>query len=99
MLAAAGAPVDLSPPQAAARLADARIGWAYVDQKAFCPQLYALAPLRTLIVKRPAITTTEVLAGPVRGRRRTHLVTGYVHKPYPRIYALLARHAGFDSAP
>jgi len=39
-----------------------------------------------------------VLAGPVRGRLKTHLVTGYVHKPYPRIYALLARHAGFDSA-
>jgi anthranilate phosphoribosyltransferase len=34
----------------------------------------------------------------VRGCVKTHLVTGYVHKPYPRIYALLARHAGFDSA-
>ncbi|MDX1376660.1 MAG: hypothetical protein R3357_13920, partial [Burkholderiales bacterium] len=98
VLAAAGMPVDLSPQEAAARLGDARIGWAYVDQKAFCPKLYALAHLRTLIVKRPAITTAEVLAGPLRGRRRTHLVTGYVHKPYPRIYALLARHAGFDSA-
>jgi anthranilate phosphoribosyltransferase len=98
VLAAAGAPVDLTPEQAAARLADPRVGWAYVDQKAFCPKLYALAHLRTLIVKRPALTTAEVLAGPVRGRRRTHLVTGFVHKPYPRIYALLARHAGFDSA-
>jgi anthranilate phosphoribosyltransferase len=98
VLAAAGQPVDLTPEQAAARLGDARTGWAYVDQKAFCPKLYALTRLRTLIVKRPAITTAEVLAGPVRGRRRTHLVTGYVHKPYPRIYALLARHAGFDSA-
>ena len=98
VLAAAGLPVDLTPEQAAARLGDPGIGWAYVDQKAFCPKLYALAGLRTLIVKRPAITTSEVLAGPVRGRRKTHLVTGYVHKPYPRIYALLARHAGFDSA-
>ena len=98
VLAAAGAPVDLTPEQAAARLADARTGWAYVDQKAFCPKLYALTHLRTLIVKRPAITTAEVLAGPIRGRRRTHLVTGFVHKPYARIYALLARHAGFDSA-
>jgi anthranilate phosphoribosyltransferase len=69
-----------------------------VDQKAFCPKLYALAHLRTLIVKRPAITTAEVLAGPVRGRVKTHLVTGYVHKPYPRVYAMLARHAGFASA-
>jgi anthranilate phosphoribosyltransferase len=40
----------------------------------------------------------EVLARPIHGRKKTHLVTGYVHKPYPRIYALLARHAGFDSA-
>jgi len=98
VLVAAGVPVDLGPEEAAARLGDPGIGWAYVDQKAFCPKLYALAGLRALIVKRPAITTAEVLAGPVRGRLKTHLVTGYVHKPYPRIYALLARHAGFDSA-
>jgi len=98
VLRAAGLPVDLEPEAAAARLGDPGIGWAYVDQKAFCPKLYALAGLRSLIVKRPAITTAEVLAGPVRGRLKTHLLTGYVHKPYPRIYALLARHAGFDSA-
>ena len=98
VLRAAGAPVDLTPQEAAARLGNAGIGWAYVDQQAFCPKLYALTGLRTLIVKRPAITTAEVMAGPVRGRLKTHLVTGYVHKPYPRIYAMLARHAGYDSA-
>jgi anthranilate phosphoribosyltransferase len=98
VLRAAGLPVDLTPEQAAARLGDPRVGWAYVDQKVFCPKLYALSALRTLIVKRPAITTAEVLAGPVRGRLKTHLVTGFVHKPYPRIYAMLARHAGYDSA-
>ncbi len=98
VLRAAGLPVDLDPEAAAARIGDPAIGWAYVDQKAFCPALHDLAGLRSLIVKRPVITTTEGLAGPVRGRARTHLVTGYVHKPYPRIYALLARHAGFDSA-
>ena len=98
VLRAAGLPVDLTPEQAADRLGDPGIGWAYVDQKAFCPKLHDLATLRTLIVKRPAITTAEVLAGPVQGHKKTHLVTGYVHKPYPRVYALLARHAGFDSA-
>ncbi len=98
VLRAADLPVDLSPEEAAARLGDPAVGWSYVDQKAFCPQLHALTALRTLIVKRPAITTAEVLAGPVRGRVKTHLVTGYVHKPYSRVYALLARHAGFDSA-
>jgi anthranilate phosphoribosyltransferase len=98
VLRAAGLPVDLGPEEAAARVGDPLVGWAYVDQKSFCPKLHALATLRALIVKRPAITTAEVLAGPMRGRVKTHLVTGYVHKPYPRIYALLARHAGFESA-
>jgi anthranilate phosphoribosyltransferase len=98
VLQAAGLPVDLDPEQAAARVGDAGIGWCYVDQKQFSPKLHDLAALRRLIVKRSAITTAEVLAGPLRGRVKTHLVTGYVHKPYPRIYALLARHAGFDSA-
>jgi len=98
VLTAAAVPVDLSPAQAAARLGDTGISWAYVDQKAFCPKLYDLAKLRALIVKRPALAATETLLGPLRGQFRTHLVTGYVHKPYPRIYALLARRAGFDSA-
>jgi anthranilate phosphoribosyltransferase len=98
VLHACGAAVDLDPPRAAQRLADAQCGWAYLDQSAFNPQLYALSELRTRIVKRQVLTTVEVLAKPVCGRRRTHLVTGYVHKPYPRIYAMLARAAGFDSA-
>ncbi len=98
VLRAAGLSVDLSVEDAAERLADPACGWAYLDQRVFCPKLHRLAGLRTLIVKRPSITTVEVLAGPLRGRIKTHLVTGYVHKPYPRIYALLAREAGFDSA-
>lgn len=97
VLHAAGVAVDDSPQHVAARLEDPAIGWGYVDQSRFCPKLYALTELRRLMVKRPAITTTEVLAGPIKGKS-THLVTGFVHKPYPRIYALLARHAGYDSA-
>lgn len=98
VLRAAGAAVDLTPRAAAARLAEPDIAWAYVDQKDFCPKLHGLVPLRRLIVKRPCLSTIEVLVGPVRGCRRTHLMTGYVHKAYPRVYALLAREAGFDSA-
>ncbi len=98
ILQAAGISVDETPKRLAARLENPAIGWGYVDQSRFCPKLYGLTDLRRLIVKRPAITTTEVLADPVRGRRATHLVTGFVHKPYPRIYALLARHAGYESA-
>ncbi|MGB1111047.1 MAG: anthranilate phosphoribosyltransferase [Gammaproteobacteria bacterium] len=98
ILRAAGINVDVSPQQAAASLSDAEAGWAYVDQARFCPKLHDLIDFRTTMVKRPAITTVEVMAGPVVGRKRTHLLTGYVHKPYPRIYAMLARHAGYDSS-
>ncbi len=98
VLNAAGVTVDERPERVAARLENSSIGWGYVDQSRFCPKLHALTELRRLIVKRPAITTTEVLAGPVKGRKTSHLVTGFVHKPYPRIYAMLARHAGYDSA-
>ena len=98
VLRAAGIAVDETPEELASRLADPAIAWGYIDQSRFCPKLYNLSDLRRLIVKRPAITTTEVLAGPVKGRKATHLVTGFVHKPYPRIYALLARHAGYQSA-
>ena len=98
VLAASGAPVDSTPQDVSVRLADPEAGWAYCDQSVFNPRLHALAELRSLIVKRPALTTVEVMAGPVRGRRRTHVVTGYVHKPYARVYTMLARCAGFDSA-
>jgi anthranilate phosphoribosyltransferase len=98
VLRAAGAAVDLSVEQAAARLGDSRIGWSYVDQDAYCPQLHDLNTLRTSIIKRQAITTVEVLTGPVRGQNKTHFMSGYVHKPYTRVYTMLARHAGFDSA-
>lgn len=98
VLRAAGLPVNLSSAQAAKRLGEKGVGWAYVDQQAFCPKLHQLEGLRTLIVKRPVLTTVEVCIGPIRARGRTHLMTGYVHKPYSRVYALLARHAGFDSA-
>ena len=97
VLRAAGIDVDRAPEAVAAQLADPHIGWGYVDQSRFCPPLHDLLPLRERIVKRPVLTTVEVLARPIQGRVRTHFVSGYVHKPYPRIYALLARHAGFDS--
>lgn len=98
VIRAAGVNVDLTPAAAAARLSDPAIGWSYVDQAQFCPALHDLISLRTKIIKRQAVTTIETQSKPIVGRKKTHLVTGYVHKPYPPIYAMLARHAGFDSA-
>jgi anthranilate phosphoribosyltransferase len=98
VLQAAGVDVDLSPEAAARRLANPALGWAYVDQAQACPGLHGLLDLRRRMIKRQAMTTIETETKPIVGRKKTHFVTGYVHKPYPPIYAQLARHAGFDSA-
>jgi anthranilate phosphoribosyltransferase len=97
VLAAAGVNVNLSVQAAAAQI-EGGAGWAYLDQAAFCPQLAALASLRERMVKRPVLTTVEVLARPLIARGRSHLLTGYVHKPYPPVYTMLARSVGYDSA-
>lgn len=98
VLAAAGVDIGLGTHDAAARLSDPALGWAYVDQSQFVPKLHRLIALRQKMIKRSVITTVEVLASPITGRNKTHFVTGYVHKPYPPVYADLARHAGFDTA-
>ena len=64
----------------------------------FCRPLHNLVPLRKRIIKRPVLTTVEVLAKPICGKVSTHLMTGYVHKPYPPVYERLAKLAGYDSA-
>jgi len=98
VLQAAGVSVELTGEEAGKQISNPEIGWAYVDQSYFCPSLSGLADFRKRIVKRAAISTAEVLTGPVRGRKKTHLLTGYVHNEYPPIYTMLARHSGFDSA-
>lgn len=98
VLRAAGINVDYDMQQALAQINNPESAWAYLDQKVICPSLHNLIPLRTQIVKRPVITTVEVLIGPVRGKKSTTLMTGYVHKPYPPVYTHLAKISGFDSA-
>ena len=98
VLFAAGENVAISMMEAAERIEDPDIGWAYVDQCVTCPKLHQLTELRDLMVKRTCLTTIEVALRPVSARNRTHLVTGYVHKAYPRVYTMLARNAGYQSA-
>ena len=98
VLRAAGVPLDLSPAEAAKALENEEIGWAYVDQRACAPKLYALLDLRKRMIKRSVLTTVETLVQPLRARGRTSTLSGYVHKAYPPIYAELARFRGFDNA-
>ena len=53
--------------------------------------------LRKQIIKRPVITTVEVLVKPVSSKNDMFF-TGFVHKPYPPIYLELSRNAQFNSA-
>lgn len=58
------------------------IGWGYVDQAVSFPELYALQPLRTHMVKRPVLSTLEKLMQPIRSAQGNYVVTGYTHPPY-----------------
>jgi anthranilate phosphoribosyltransferase len=98
VLSAAGKHVDLTPAEAATQLENPKIGWAYIDQKAYSPKLHELVSLRAEMIKRTVVTTVEEMVGPIHGKNKTHLLSGYVHKAYPPVYASLAKHAGFDSA-
>ena len=98
VLKSIGINVDISVKEAAEKLANPDIGWAYIDQQAINPSLHKLVDLRERLIKRSALTTTESLLKPISGRKQTHMVCGYVHSEYPAIYAELARFSGFDNA-
>ena len=98
VLSKAGVPMLTTLAEAAALLESDSCGWAYLSQSVVAPELAALQALRTRIVKRPCLTTLEVAVKPYRARLGSHLVTGFVHKPYPPIYAKLATVGGFQSS-
>ncbi len=98
ILNAAGVDVDSSLDSVAHGLESLQSGWGYVDQSQYIPKLNNLVELRDIMVKRSCISTLEVVLKPLSGESNTHLLTGFVHKAYPPVYAVLAKHAGFDSA-
>lgn len=91
-----GVPTHLNAESVAKRISEH--GWAYIDQSSYAHALFALQGLRDRVVKRTALTTVERVLSPLRGRRTTRLVLGYVHKAYPSVYSELARTAGYTSA-
>lgn len=97
VLKEAGYPVHMSPENAARLLEDPHVGWAYLDQQQYLPELHEFCDLRDKMVKRSLISTLEVAIKPLSGKLRTHLYTGYVHKAYPPVYEAIARHAEFQS--
>ncbi len=98
VLAAAGCQLPASREAAVIDIENSSCGWAYLVQEQLAPELAALTQLRTRIVKRPCLTTIEVALRSLVPTKSLHLVTGFVHKPYPPIYAKLAQEGGFSSS-
>lgn len=98
MLSAAGFDCMQDVESCAENIAHPGIGWAYLDQSRYCPGLHNLIALRDAMVKRSLLSTLEVVLRPLNASGANHLLTGFVHKAYPPVYAALAKHAGFDSA-
>jgi anthranilate phosphoribosyltransferase len=98
VLEQAGKNVDMNVREAADLLDNPDAGWAYLDQKHYIESLHDLVELRDTMVKRTCLSTLEVVLKPLSGAKSTHLLTGFVHKAYPPVYAMLARQSGFDSA-
>ena len=98
VLSAAGVNVDLTTGEAALRINDPDIAWAFIDQQQATPKLHDLQDLRTRMIKRPSLATLEKLVMPIKAQSKTHLHIGFVHKAYPAVLARLAIETGFTSA-
>jgi anthranilate phosphoribosyltransferase len=57
------------------------IGWGYIDQSIFCPELYNYNQIRIDMVKRPVLATIEKWLHPFAATH-TLCVTGFTHPPY-----------------
>lgn len=98
VLQAAGVDLPTNRVSASEALENDECGWAYLSQSQLAPELAALTELRTRIVKRPCLTTIEAAVNSMQPRGASHMVTGFVHKPYPPVYARLAAVSGFSSS-
>ncbi len=68
------------------------IGWGYVDQRQFCPELHSLISVRFAMVKRPLLATIEKWLQPISANR-TVCFTGFTHPPYKQKTIDLIHHA------
>ncbi|HXA01574.1 MAG TPA: hypothetical protein VNW99_06275 [Cytophagaceae bacterium] len=61
---------------------NSNVGWGYIDQQIFFPELYAMKNMRKEMVKRPFLATFEKLLQPFQARSGNYIVTGYTHPHY-----------------
>lgn len=67
------------------------VGWGYIDQSVYFPDMHNLLNLRNDIVKRPFLATLEKLLQPLRSENTNYMVAGYVHSHYKQELAKLLK--------
>ncbi len=92
LLKALGYPSDNSLSEAVAYLQE--VGWAYVNNTEFSPEINAFNFLREQMVKRPFIATFEKILHPIHATDATYGVVGYTHKKYKMTMAKLVNAQG-----
>ena len=98
ILNALHARAKLSLSEAAERLENPEIGFAYISQREYAPKAYAARDLRTHIGKRPPWSATEKAQQLFTCPGNNHLVIGYYHSGYEIPLLKIARETGFTSA-
>ncbi|MDA0711869.1 MAG: hypothetical protein O3B73_16850 [bacterium] len=98
ILSALGCRTNLSLASAAKSIENPDIGFAYISQREFAPQAYAIRDIRAHIGKRPAWSATEKAQQIFRCDGTNHMVMGYYHAGYERPLLNLAWQRNFQSA-
>ena len=98
ILNALNARTNLSLSEAAERLENPKIGFAYISQREYAPDAYAARDLRAHIGKRPPWSATEKAQQIFTCAGDNHIVIGYYHSGYEIPLLKIAREIGFTSA-
>ena len=88
----------LSLSEAAERLENPEIGFAYISQREYAPDAYAARDLRAHIGKRPPWSATEKAQQIFTCAGSNHIAIGYYHSGYEIPLLKIARETGFTSA-
>jgi anthranilate phosphoribosyltransferase len=98
ILTALGCRTNLSLQEAAENLENSDIGFAYISQREYAPQAYAIRDIRAHIGKRPPWSATEKAQQIFTCSGSNHIVIGYYHAGYERPLLDLVWQRNFQSA-
>jgi len=98
MLTALNCRTDLSLQDATTNIENPNIGFAYISQREYAPQAYAIRDIRAHIGKRPPWSATEKAQQIFSCSGTNHIVMGYYHAGYERPLLNLVWERNFQSA-